>query len=97
MAERRHADVRCRNIESRITHRNPGYFHGSKSAADRATILQALGVPDPYLMARLTILIELFGGFAVIVGAFVAIVSLPMAAVLLVAMFTVHLPYGSAQ
>jgi uncharacterized membrane protein YphA (DoxX/SURF4 family) len=34
------------------------------------------------------------GGFAVILGAFVAIVSLPMAAVLLVAMFTVHLPYG---
>ena len=39
-------------------------------------------------------MIELLGGFAVIVGAFVAIVSLPMAAVLLVAMFTVHLPYG---
>jgi hypothetical protein len=36
----------------------------------------------------------LVGGFAVILGAFVAIVSLPMAAVLLVAMFTVHLPYG---
>ena len=45
-------------------------------------------------MAQLTILTELVGGFAVILGAFVAVVSLPMAAVLLVAMFTVHLPYG---
>jgi putative oxidoreductase len=59
-----------------------------------AAILRALGVPDPHLMARLTILTELFGGFAVIVGAFVPIVSLPMAVVLLAAMFTVHLPYG---
>lgn len=41
-----------------------------------------------------TILVELLGGFAVILDAFVAFASLPMAAVLLVAMFTVHLPYG---
>jgi putative oxidoreductase len=34
------------------------------------------------------------GGLAVILGGFVAIVALPMAAVLLVAVFTVHLPYG---
>src|SRR5215467_13366941 len=32
--------------------------------------------------------------FAVILGAFVAIVSAPMAVVLLVALFKVHLPYG---
>ena len=57
-------------------------------------IVQAMGVPEPHLMAWLTILTELLGGAAVIVGAFVAIASLPMAAVLLVAMFKVHLPYG---
>ena len=45
-------------------------------------------------MAWLTILIELFGGLAVLLGAFVTIVSVPMTAVLLVAMFKVHLPYG---
>jgi putative oxidoreductase len=45
-------------------------------------------------MAWLTILIEVFGGVAVLLGAFVPLVSVPMAAVLLVAMFTVHLPYG---
>ena len=41
-----------------------------------------------------TILTEVVGGLAIILGAFVTLVSLPMAAVLLVAMFTVHLPYG---
>ena len=59
-----------------------------------ATILNAIGVPAPHFMAWSTILIEVIGGLAVILGAFVALVSLPMAAVLLVAMFTVHLPYG---
>jgi putative oxidoreductase len=59
-----------------------------------ATILDAIGVPGPHFMAWSTILIEVIGGLAVILGAFVTLVSLPMAAVLLVAMFTVHLPYG---
>src|SRR6266850_5264259 len=59
-----------------------------------ATILHALGVPAPHLMAWLTILVELLGGLAVLLGAFVALASLPMAALLLVAIFTVHLPYG---
>jgi putative oxidoreductase len=59
-----------------------------------AAILQTMGVPAPHLMAWLTILTELVGGLAVLLGAFVPLVSLPMAAVLLVAMLTVHLPYG---
>jgi putative oxidoreductase len=53
-----------------------------------------MGVPDPHLMAWLTILIELLGGLAVLLGAFVTTVSVPMVGVLLVAMFKVHLPYG---
>jgi putative oxidoreductase len=57
-------------------------------------ILHALGVPAPELMGWLTILIELFGGLAVLAGAFVAFASVPMAGILLVAIFTVHLPYG---
>jgi putative oxidoreductase len=56
--------------------------------------LQALGVPAPHLMGWLTILVEIFGGLAVLLGAFVPLASIPMAAVLLVAIFTVHLPYG---
>jgi putative oxidoreductase len=57
-------------------------------------ILQALGVPAPHLMGWLTIAVEIFGGLAVLLGALVPLASIPMAAVLLVAMITVHLPYG---
>jgi putative oxidoreductase len=59
-----------------------------------ATVLNGMGVPAPQLMAWLTILTELVGGLAVLAGAFVTIASVPMTAVLLVAMFKVHLPYG---
>jgi putative oxidoreductase len=58
------------------------------------TILQVLGVPAPHLMGWLTILVEILGGLAVLLGALVPLASIPMAAVLLVAMITVHLPYG---
>jgi putative oxidoreductase len=51
-------------------------------------ILHAIGVPVPALMAWATILL------AVLAGAFVPLVAVPMAAVLLVATFTVHLPNG---
>ena len=37
---------------------------------------------------------EIFGGLAIFVGAFVMITSLPLIATMLVAMFTVHLRYG---
>ncbi|MFL5266659.1 MAG: DoxX family protein [Stellaceae bacterium] len=57
-------------------------------------ILQALGVPAPHLMGWLTILVEIAGGLAVLLGALMPLASIPMAAVLLVAIFTVHLPYG---
>jgi putative oxidoreductase len=59
-----------------------------------ANILQALGVPEPHFMAWSTVLVEIPGGLAVLLGAFVTMASLPMAAVLLVATFTVHLSYG---
>jgi putative oxidoreductase len=72
--------------------------HGFAKLARRfdafPTILQALGVPAPHLMGWLTILVEIFGGLAVLLGALVPLASVPMAAVLLIAIFTVHLPYG---
>ena len=57
-------------------------------------ILHALGVPAPHLMGWLTILVEIVGGLAVLLGALVPLASIPMAAVLLVAAIAVHLPYG---
>ena len=65
--------------------RGPAYF---------VAVLHALGVPAPALMGWATVIVEIVGGFAVLVGAFVPLVSVPLAVVLLVATFTVHLPYG---
>ena len=71
-----------------------GYAKLARGPEVFADILQTIGVAAPHFMAWATILVEVLGGFAVLLGAFVALVSLPMAAVLLVAAFTVHLPYG---
>ena len=71
-----------------------GFAKLSKGPEAFATILHAIGMPAPHLMAWLTILIEIFGGLAVLLGALVPLVSLPMIALLLGAIFTVHLPYG---
>ena len=71
-----------------------GFAKLSKGPDAFANILQAMGVPQPHFMAWATILVEILGGLAVILGAFVTLASIPMAAVLLVAMLTVHLPYG---
>src|SRR5215469_7661839 len=59
-----------------------------------AAILEALDVPAPHLMAWLTISTEIGGGLAILLGALVPLAAIPMAVVLLVAVFTVHLPYG---
>lgn len=59
-----------------------------------ADILNALGVPLPYVMSLATIAVEILGGAMILAGAFVSLASIPMAIVLLVAMFTVHWQYG---
>jgi len=71
-----------------------GFAKLSRGPEAFGAILHTIGVPAPHLMAWLTIMTELVGGLAVLLGAFVPLVSLPMAAVLVVAMLTVHLPYG---
>jgi putative oxidoreductase len=71
-----------------------GYVKLLKGPEAFASILHVLGVPGPHLMAWLTISVELFGGLAVLVGASIPFASVPMATVLLVAMFSVHWQYG---
>ena len=71
-----------------------GFAKLGRGAGAFAAILHSIGVPLPHLMAWMTILTEVFGGLAVVLGAFVALATVPMAIVLLVAIFTVHLPYG---
>jgi putative oxidoreductase len=71
-----------------------GFAKLSRGPEAFAGTLHALGVPMAHTMAWITILIELLGGFGVLLGAFVPVVAVPMAAVLIVAILTVHLPYG---
>ena len=71
-----------------------GYAKLLKGPDAFASILHVLGVPAPHWMAWLTILTELVGGFAVLLGAFVPLVSVPVAIVLLTAIFSVHWRYG---
>ena len=57
-------------------------------------IVHALGIPAPHLVGWATIIVEVFGGLAILLGAYVGVASVPLLAILLVAMFTVHLQYG---
>jgi putative oxidoreductase len=71
-----------------------GMAKWSKGPDSFAAILYALHVPAPHILAWLTIFTEIFGGLAILCGAFVAWVSLPSIVLLIVAILTVHLPYG---
>jgi putative oxidoreductase len=71
-----------------------GYAKLARGPDSFVQILATLGVPTPELAAWATILVELFGGLVVLLGALIPLASIPMIAVLLVAIVTVHLPNG---
>lgn len=57
-------------------------------------LLHVIGTPAPGAAAWAVMLLEIFGGLAVIAGLFVEIVSVPLVISMLVAMFTIHVHYG---
>src|SRR5262245_45165511 len=71
-----------------------GYAKIARGPQHFAGILVAIGVPEPHLMSWLTILVEMVGGLAVLLGVCAPVVTVPMAAILVVAALTVHFPYG---
>ena len=71
-----------------------GYAKVMNGPAHFAASLHGLGVPAPHAMAWTTIAVEIVGGLAVVLGAWIPVVSVPLAAMLLVAAITVHRPYG---
>jgi putative oxidoreductase len=71
-----------------------GYAKLERGPEHFADVLAAIGVPAPGFTAWLTTLVELVGGAALVVGAFVVPVCCVLAIVMLTAMFAVHLPYG---
>ncbi len=71
-----------------------GWAKWSKGPEEFAKLLHQIGVPLPEVTAWIVTLLEFFGGLAICVGAFVAVVSIPLICLMLVAMFSVHLKYG---
>ena len=66
-------------------HRGPENF---------AKLLHLIGTPSPVVTAWLVTAVEVLGGLAIIVGAFIVIASLPLAVSMVVAMSTIHVHYG---
>jgi putative oxidoreductase len=71
-----------------------GWAKLSRGPAGFAKLLDQIGAPLPESTAWASTLIEILGGLAILAGAFVAVVSVPLIVMMLVAMFTVHLRYG---
>jgi putative oxidoreductase len=71
-----------------------GWAKLSRGPAGFAALLQRIGVPFPAPTAWAVTLLELVGGLAIVAGAFVAAVGVPLILTMLVAMFKVHLRYG---
>jgi len=57
-------------------------------------VLHAIGVPAAFFAGWVTIIVEIVGGLSIFIGAFVPLATPPMLVILLVAIFTVHLPNG---
>jgi len=66
-------------------HRGPEKF---------AKLLQLIGTPSPLATAWLVTGLEVLGGIAIIIGAFVLLASIPLFISMVVAMLTIHVHYG---
>jgi putative oxidoreductase len=71
-----------------------GWAKLSRGPAGFARLLEQIGAPLPEVTAWVSTFSEILGGLAILAGAFVAAVSIPLIVIMLVAMFTVHLRYG---
>ncbi len=57
-------------------------------------ILVAMHLPLPELLGWATVVMEILCGALILIGAFVPLAAIPAIIILLVAIFTAHLPYG---
>ena len=64
-----------------------GYAKLARGPEDFINVLHAIGVPAAYLLGWATIIVEVIGGFLILVGALVPLATIPMVIVLLVAIF----------
>jgi putative oxidoreductase len=71
-----------------------GYAKLARGPEDFISVLHAMELPVPSILGWATIMVELIGGLMILAGALIPLATVPMAVVLLVAIFTVHLPNG---
>jgi len=71
-----------------------GYAKLSRGADGFIAILHAIGIPFASFLGWATIAVEIVGGLMVALGVLIPVAAAPMIVVLLVAIFTVHLPNG---
>ena len=71
-----------------------GYAKLARGPESFAPIVAALGLPAPGFTAWATSLLEFVGGTLLMLGAFVVPLSIPLAVIMVTAMFGVHFRYG---
>jgi putative oxidoreductase len=71
-----------------------GWAKLSRGPAGFEKLLVYLGVPLPHFTSWLVPLVEVFGGLALLLGALVTIIAIPLILTMLMAMFSVQLKYG---
>jgi putative oxidoreductase len=71
-----------------------GWAKLSRGPAGFEKLLVQIGIPFPHFNSWFVPIIEVAGGFAIFIGAFVSIAAIPLILTMLVAMFTVQISYG---
>jgi putative oxidoreductase len=71
-----------------------GWAKLSRGTQGFEKLLAQTGVPFAHINSWIVPFVELLGGLALLLGAFIAIVSIPLIMTMLVAMFTVQIHYG---
>lgn len=71
-----------------------GYAKLARGPDAFIAILHAIGMPMAHLLGWATVVVEVVGGLLILAGAFVPVATVPMIVVLLVAIFSVHMPNG---
>jgi putative oxidoreductase len=71
-----------------------GVAKWSRGPQNFAKLLHQIGVPLPLASAWMVTSVEVLGGVALLVGAFVTLASIPLIATLVVATVTVHWRFG---
>lgn len=71
-----------------------GFAKLERGPENFAKILTAMGIPAPGAVAWVTTLLEFVGGIAILLGAYVAPLTIPLAVIMATAMFGVHFRYG---